>query len=76
MRKSQTELQNVTDLADISVKKMWLNVEKLVDFKGGKSISRCKLFNILQLWPQMVKGIIRLRTINKLDQVACWTQRN
>ena len=37
-----TELQNVTDPAGISVKK-WLNVEKLGNFNGGKSLFKCFL---------------------------------
>ena len=36
------ELQNVTDPAGISVKK-WLNVEKLGNFNGGKSLFKCFL---------------------------------
>ena len=50
--KQKPELQNVTSPADISVLK---NVEQLGNFNGGqKSIlvfSPCKLFDILQLWP-------------------------
>ena len=37
------ELQNVTDPADISVGKKWLNVETLCNFNGGKSLLKCFL---------------------------------
>ena len=37
------ELQNVTDPADISVGKKWLNGETLCNFNGGKSLLKCFL---------------------------------